>query len=91
VAQQSCLDFIGLQQQPLLAIITQIASSPARARSLKGPVLMYMFLPFLLALASCACASQSRARLGYVFWSATVVVTVAWFFHHTTDSLNLSF
>jgi hypothetical protein len=29
--------------------------------------------------------------LGYLFWCATVVVTVAWFFHHTTDSLSLSF
>lgn len=52
---------------------------------------MYMFLPFLLALAACACASQSRAGLGYLLWCATAVVTVAWFFHHTTDSLNLSF
>jgi hypothetical protein len=52
---------------------------------------MYMFLPFLLALASCACASQSRAAWGYVLWCATLVVTVAWFFHHATDSLNFSF
>lgn len=52
---------------------------------------MYMFLPFLLALGSCVCASRSRAGLGYLFWGATAVVTVAWFFHHATDSLNLSF
>jgi Family of unknown function (DUF5993) len=52
---------------------------------------MYMFLPFLRAFAACASASRSRAGLGYLFWGATVVVTVAWFFHHTTDSLNLSF
>jgi hypothetical protein len=52
---------------------------------------MYMFLPFLLALASCACASRSRARPGYLLWSATVVVTVAWFFYHATDPLKFSF
>ncbi|WP_027552833.1 MULTISPECIES: DUF5993 family protein [Bradyrhizobium] len=52
---------------------------------------MYMFLPFLLALASCACLWRSRAGLAYLLWSATGVVTVAWFFHHATDSLNFSF
>ncbi|WP_201724118.1 DUF5993 family protein [Bradyrhizobium centrolobii] len=52
---------------------------------------MYMFLPFLLALASCACLWRPRAGVGYLLWSATIVVTVAWFFHHATDSLNLSF
>ncbi|MCK1740454.1 hypothetical protein IVA80_06130 [Bradyrhizobium sp. 139] len=52
---------------------------------------MYMFLPFLLALAGCACVGRSYAGLGYVLWSATIVITVAWFFHHATDPLNFSF
>jgi Family of unknown function (DUF5993) len=85
------LTFTGLPQQPLLAVIWLALQHAHRERSFKGPVLMYMFLPFLRAFAACASASRSRAGLGYLFWGATVVVTVAWFFHHTTDSLNLSF
>ncbi|MBR0785087.1 DUF5993 family protein [Bradyrhizobium iriomotense] len=50
---------------------------------------MYMFLPFLLALAGCVW--WSRRGLSYALWSATVVVTIAWFFHHATDPLKLSF
>lgn len=52
---------------------------------------MYMFLPFLLALAACACVLGSRAGPSYLLWSATVLVTVAWFFHHATDPLKFSF
>ncbi|MBW7961908.1 DUF5993 family protein [Bradyrhizobium sp. BR 10261] len=52
---------------------------------------MYMFLPFLLALAGCASVWRSHARLGYGLWAATIVVTVAWFFHHATDPLKFSF
>jgi len=52
---------------------------------------MYMFLPFLLALVGCASAWRSRAGLSYALWSATIVVTVAWFFHHATDPLKFSF
>lgn len=66
---------------------------PARAqRELLGePALVYMFLPFLLALAGCASVWRSRAGLSYALWSATIVVTVAWFFHHATDPLKFSF
>ncbi len=52
---------------------------------------MYMFLPFLLALVNCACVGRSHAALSYVLWGTTIVVTVAWFFHHATDPLKLSF
>ncbi|KRQ12668.1 hypothetical protein AOQ71_16120 [Bradyrhizobium manausense] len=59
--------------------------------SLGEPALMYMFVPFLLALAGCASVWRSHARLGYGLWGATIVVTVAWFFHHATDPLKFSF
>ncbi|WP_426412106.1 DUF5993 family protein [Bradyrhizobium ganzhouense] len=52
---------------------------------------MYMFLPFLLALAGSVCVWYARAGLGYALWSATIVITVTWFFHHATDSLKFSF
>lgn len=52
---------------------------------------MNMFLPFLLALTGCACVWRSRAGLSYALWSATIVITVAWFFHHATDLLKFSF
>jgi hypothetical protein len=58
-----------------------------------------MFLPFLLALASCACLAvprlrpplRWRERCSHALWLATVIVTIAWFFHHATDPLNFSF
>lgn len=59
--------------------------------SLGEPALMYMFLPFLLALAGCVCVWRSRAGAGYALWVATITVTVAWFFHHATDPLKFSF
>lgn len=52
---------------------------------------MYMFLPFLLALVNCACVWRSRSASSYVLWGMTVAVTIAWFFHHATDPLKLSF
>jgi hypothetical protein len=56
---------------------------------------MYMFLPFLLAFANCAMLGipslRPYARWSYVAWTAMVIVTIAWFFHHATDSLNFSF
>lgn len=52
---------------------------------------MYMFLPFLVALAGNACVWCSRAGLSYGLWSATIIVTVAWFFYHATDPLKFSF
>ena len=52
---------------------------------------MYMFLPFLLALAGCVCIWRARAGAGYALWTATIAVTVAWFFHHATDPLKFSF
>lgn len=52
---------------------------------------MNMFLPFLLALTGCACVWRSCAGLSYALWSATIVITVAWFFHHATDLLKFSF
>ena len=52
---------------------------------------MYMFLPFLLALAVCASVWRSRAGLSYGLWTVTIAVTVAWFFHHATDPLKFSF
>ncbi|MDR5781027.1 DUF5993 family protein [Caballeronia sp. LZ065] len=56
---------------------------------------MIMFLPFLLALANCvllgATRLRSRAVWSYAIWTVTLVVTIAWFFHHATDPLNFSF
>ena len=45
----------------------------------------------MLALAGCACVWYARTGLSYALWSATIVVTVAWFFHHATDPLKFSF
>ncbi|MBR0815988.1 MULTISPECIES: DUF5993 family protein [Bradyrhizobium] len=52
---------------------------------------MYMFLPFLLALAGCVCIWRARAGAGYALWTVTIAVTVAWFLHHATDPLKFSF
>ncbi|WP_323119743.1 DUF5993 family protein [Burkholderia alba] len=53
---------------------------------------MFMFLPFLLSLVSVAaiiCDVRSRAAMLLI--AITLIVTLASFMHHMTDSLNLSF
>jgi len=52
---------------------------------------MYMFLPFLIALAAALCAVTGKKTLGYGFWFVLLFVTLAWFKHHATDALALSF
>jgi hypothetical protein len=52
---------------------------------------MYMFLPFLLALAGCVCLVLRRTGLGYALMIALIVVTVASFPLLKTTPLNVSF
>lgn len=73
------------------AALTYPLAVRATRESIEGVEFMYMFLPFLLAVAVCACVWRSRAGLGYALWGVTVLVTVAWFLHHATDPLQFSF
>ncbi|ETS31607.1 MULTISPECIES: DUF5993 family protein [Photorhabdus] len=52
---------------------------------------MYMFLPFLLALFAVITTLVGKNKISYTLWSLLLVTTIAWFIHHATDSLNLSF
>ncbi|SCZ60166.1 MULTISPECIES: DUF5993 family protein [Photorhabdus] len=52
---------------------------------------MYMFLPFLLALFAVITTLYGKYKTSYTLWVLLSVTTVAWFIHHATDSLNLSF
>ncbi len=52
---------------------------------------MYMFLPFLIALAAAVGVLAGKQKIGYALWLILLIVTIAWFDHHVTDSLNLSF
>ena len=53
---------------------------------------MFMFLPFLLSLASIvAMMCGRRPHLATWLFFAALIATLASFSHHATDSLNLSF
>jgi len=52
---------------------------------------MVMFLPFLIALIAAFGVLYGRRQAAFVTWLLLVIVTVAWFKHHATDSLNLVF
>ncbi|OON40004.1 hypothetical protein BTJ39_11245 [Izhakiella australiensis] len=53
--------------------------------------IMYMFLPFLIALTTALSALLGKKRVSYFLWWVLLVVTILSFIHHSTDSLNLSF
>ncbi len=52
---------------------------------------MFMFLPFLIALAAAIGILTHKRKISYALWLLLLVVTLAWFDHHVTDPLNLSF
>ncbi|EQB98614.1 DUF5993 family protein [Photorhabdus tasmaniensis] len=52
---------------------------------------MYMFLPFLIALFAVITTLVGKNKTSYALWGLLLVTTIAWFIHHATDSLNLSF
>lgn len=57
-----------------------------------GELDMFMFLPFLLSLASIvALMCGRRPHLATWLFFAALIATLASFSHHATDSLNLSF
>ncbi len=52
---------------------------------------MYMFLPFLISLASAVCAILKKEKIAYILWWLLLLVTILSFKYHATDALNLSF
>ncbi|WP_220273309.1 DUF5993 family protein [Pantoea ananatis] len=52
---------------------------------------MFMFLPFLIALAVVLVAITGKDKTSYILWAALLIVTVLSFIHHVTDPLSLSF
>ncbi|WP_201747207.1 DUF5993 family protein [Glaciimonas sp. PCH181] len=50
-----------------------------------------MFLPFLIALLAVVSMILGKKKTGFGLWFALLVVSVAWFNHHATSPLNLSF
>ncbi len=52
---------------------------------------MFMFLPFLIALAVVLAAITGKDKTSYILWTALLIVTVLSFIHHVTDPLSLSF
>lgn len=51
---------------------------------------MFMFLPFLIALAVVLAAITGKDKTSYILWAALLIVTVLSFIHHVTDPLSLS-
>ena len=51
---------------------------------------MYMYLPFAVALLAALMIWFEKRVLGLLFAFASAVITLAWFFHHSTDKLNIS-
>ncbi|PQQ37380.1 hypothetical protein C6H68_13475 [Photorhabdus luminescens] len=49
------------------------------------------FYLFLLALFAVITTLYGKYKTSYTLWGLLSVTTVAWFIHHATDSLNLSF
>lgn len=52
---------------------------------------MFMFLPFLIALAVVLAAITGKDKTSYILWAALLIVTVLSFIHHVTYPLSLSF
>ncbi|WP_428321270.1 DUF5993 family protein [Pantoea ananatis] len=57
----------------------------------QGGSIMYMFLPFLISLASAVCAILKKGKITYILWWLLLLVTILSFKYHATDALNLSF
>ena len=51
---------------------------------------MYMYIPFAVALLAALMIWFEKRVLGLLFVFASAVITLAWFFHHATDKLNIS-
>lgn len=51
---------------------------------------MYMFLPFLSALTGLVCIWFDKRRTGFAFFLITLIILLAWFRIHATDSLFIS-
>ena len=52
---------------------------------------MFMYLPFLIALLAVIGIISGRKKAGYALWLVLCLVTIAWFNHHASDVLQLSF
>jgi hypothetical protein len=52
---------------------------------------MFMFLPFLLALATVGQVARGKYTSSLVLFLVTLIVTLASFSHHATDALQLTF
>lgn len=52
---------------------------------------MFMFLPFLIALAAAVSVAYGRRKAALSCWLLLAVITVLWLRHHAIDPLNLAF
>ncbi|WP_088581269.1 DUF5993 family protein [Burkholderia ubonensis] len=52
---------------------------------------MFMFLPFLLALVTLGAIIRGMHGSSILMFLVTLIVTLASYSHHATDSLNLAF
>ncbi|MGS0743829.1 DUF5993 family protein [Glaciimonas sp. GG7] len=50
-----------------------------------------MYLPFLIALLAVISMICGKKKIGYVCWSALLIVTLGWFSRLATNPLYLSF
>lgn len=51
---------------------------------------MYMFLPFVIAFFAAILIWFEKRLLGLVVTVASALITLAWFFHHASDRLNIN-
>lgn len=51
---------------------------------------MYMFLPFTTGLIAALFIWYEKRVLGLLFTAITAAITLAWFWHHASDRLNIN-
>lgn len=51
---------------------------------------MYMFLPFASALIAALLIWYEKRALGLLFAALSAAITIAWFWHHASDKLNIN-
>lgn len=64
---------------------------PSQTIIFMGKASMFMFLPFLLALAVALSSVWGSKSISYILWYLLVGVTLFTFYHHVTDALYFSF
>jgi len=52
---------------------------------------MIIILPFVLGLVSCVYVMRGRRGAALGWWSATLIINLAWLWYHMTDTLKLDF